>query len=345
MGVFVRQDSPYYWMNLERPGQRPLRVSTKIPITAATPQQTKTNKVLAQAVYNARMGDLARQRHDLAIDRPDVTYQTFADWYETHISAAKRGHAREREILKMLRGEFGAMRLAAIDKDRVLEWRTRRLAQVTAATCNRELDVLKHLLRSAVPKYLEASPIEGLPRVRARNYEPQPLSRGDERKLLKVLDADDKAIVILALDTLMRLSDIVNLRRAQDHGKYLTVLDPKMETAYKVPISSRARRALNRVPKRESAYFFPRRRTDQPRNTIKQMLEHACARAGLDYGRAHGFTFHVLRHTGASRMVAAGVDLRTVQEIGGWKNLRQLSRYTHPTDRAKLRAVERIGRA
>ena len=55
-------------------------------------------------------------------------------------------------------------------------------------------------------------------------------------------------------------------------------------------------------------------------------------------------TFHGLRHAGTARMVDAHTDLRTVQVIGGWSPLRQLSRYAHPTDRATRRAVETIGR-
>ena len=49
---------------------------------------------------------------------------------------------------------------------------------------------------------------------------------------------------------------------------------------------------------------------------------------------------HTLRHTGASVMLAEGVSLRAVQEIGGWTSLRMLERYTHPTDAEKRRAVE-----
>jgi len=52
-----------------------------------------------------------------------------------------------------------------------------------------------------------------------------------------------------------------------------------------------------------------------------------------------GVTHHVLRHTGASAMVAAGISLRVVQDIGGWSSLRMLERYAHPSGAEMRRAV------
>jgi hypothetical protein len=52
-----------------------------------------------------------------------------------------------------------------------------------------------------------------------------------------------------------------------------------------------------------------------------------------------GVTHHVLRHTGASAMVAAGISLRVVQDIGGWSTLRMLERYAHPSGAEMSRAV------
>jgi hypothetical protein len=52
-----------------------------------------------------------------------------------------------------------------------------------------------------------------------------------------------------------------------------------------------------------------------------------------------GVTHHVLRHTGASAMVAAGISLRVVQDIGGWSTLRMLKRYAHPSGAEMSRAV------
>lgn len=53
-------------------------------------------------------------------------------------------------------------------------------------------------------------------------------------------------------------------------------------------------------------------------------------------------TPHVLRHTFASRLEMAGVDLRTVHELGGWSSLDLVQRYAYLTPAHKAEAVERI---
>jgi hypothetical protein len=37
-------------------------------------------------------------------------------------------------------------------------------------------------------------------------------------------------------------------------------------------------------------------------------------------------------------MVAAGISLRVVQDIGGWSTLRMLERYAHPSGAERCRA-------
>jgi integrase/recombinase XerD len=54
------------------------------------------------------------------------------------------------------------------------------------------------------------------------------------------------------------------------------------------------------------------RRDGKPVRALRTVFMNACAAAKLD-----GVTPHVLRHTFASRLAMAGVDLRTIQELGG----------------------------
>ena len=54
------------------------------------------------------------------------------------------------------------------------------------------------------------------------------------------------------------------------------------------------------------------------------------------------FSWHCLRHTLASRLVMAGVDLRTVQELLGNKVIAMTVRYAHLAPKHTLAAVERL---
>lgn len=344
MGVYKREDSAFWYLWLET-AQR--RVKTAIPV-GFTALEKKASRLVALDAYHAEMLALGKAKHGLHVDKPGITFTKFADWYDTHIAAHHRGVIREREILTQLKKVFGATPLAGITKTDVLEWRTARAAATSASTSNRELDVLKHLFAAAVPRYLTESPILKLKRLRPAKQETRVLTPKEEARLLAVLAPADKALILCAIDTLMRLSDVVNLRRDQDRGKYLLVVDPKTEP-YKVPVSARLREALADVPQAGPYYFPQRRKALRPRDyrsSVRKMLQYACEKASpqIPYGRkSGGITFHALRHTGTTRMVEAGVSLRIVQEIGGWKSLRQLERYAHPTEEAKRAAVATIG--
>ncbi len=54
------------------------------------------------------------------------------------------------------------------------------------------------------------------------------------------------------------------------------------------------------------------------------------------------FTWHCLRHTFASRLVMAGVDIRTVQELMGHKTITVTLRYAHLAPQHQLAAVQRL---
>ena len=80
-------------------------------------------------------------------------------------------------------------------------------------------------------------------------------------------------------------------------------------------------------------------RTPQGRRyrNFRTAFEQAVQRAGL-----MDFTFHDLRHTFASRLVMAGVDLPTVKELLGHKSIAMTLRYTHLSTDHKQRAVSAL---
>jgi integrase len=54
------------------------------------------------------------------------------------------------------------------------------------------------------------------------------------------------------------------------------------------------------------------------------------------------FTWHDLRHTFASRLVMAGVDIRTVQELMGHKSITMTMRYAHLSPEHRAAALEKL---
>jgi len=69
----------------------------------------------------------------------------------------------------------------------------------------------------------------------------------------------------------------------------------------------------------------------------RHWFEDAIEKAGIK-----NFTWHDLRHTFASRLVMAGVDLRTVADLMGHANIQMTMRYAHLAPAHTRAAVERL---
>lgn len=300
------------------------------------------------------MGALAKQIHHLS-QRPEaIRFRDYATTYSRDVLSHHRGYSREQEIIKTLTAAFGSLTLPEIDRECVQAWITTRRKAVAARTVNREVAVLKPMLRAAVPKYLQSYPLTGLKRLATVAPKRRLLMPAEEARLLKHLRrADDRAILLVGLDTLTRLGDILDLRWEDDHGKTLYIRDPKDPTAsrpYEVPISKRLRAALNALPE-GGAYIFPKRRTAaNPRawgRVFRVALAAACKAARIDYGRkVGGITFHwATRRTGATRMLQRGAELKAVQAIGNWKRPDvMLEIYAEASSKAARQAVELVSR-
>ncbi|MGE3278109.1 MAG: tyrosine-type recombinase/integrase [Vicinamibacterales bacterium] len=357
MGVVTRRDSPYYWLNLERPGLRPLREATRIPVAAATPQQVKENRRLADQVYAIRMGQLAKQHHGIRDATTRTTFREYASWYLKHRTSQKATAARERSAISHLIAALGRVPLDQIDRHVVQEYLSQRTKVVTASTANREVDILKDMCAWAVPKYLSVNPLVGMRRLRTQKRGIRILTFDEERRLLKVaregragLPADEGAALLMtAIDTFMRMGDLVGLTTDQYHQSYIHVEDPKI-APYDVAVSRRVRRALDGLARRtRSRWVFPAlhagRGARAAENRAIRFFAALCEAAGVPHGRAvRGVTFHSLRHTGATRFIASGGSLRDLMQQGGWRDIESVMRYAHPSDELSDQ-VSAMGRA
>lgn len=366
MGVFKRTDSKYWWLWLEAAPVGQQKERTQILMGETRAERTDSRR-LAERVYIERMHALGSRRHNIAPPRQNIpTFQRFAQWYDLNVAAHHRGKEREREILHRLTQWLGTYRLHEIDPAVVREYRTYRLTTSTviehfggprgprrvlpppaARTVNREVDVLQQVLAAAVPTHFDKSPLDGFADLEVVPPVRRTMSQEEEERLLRELALDDRAIFICAIDTLSRLSDVLDLQHADDGGDLLTIRQSKNGELHTVPVSARLRAALDALPRNATEWLFPRRRaakTERDRRTgYAHALQRACLRAKVPYGRARrGITFHwATRRTGATRMIRAGGDraIATTQRIGNWKDPSVLIGIYQETITAEMRAA------
>jgi site-specific recombinase XerD len=147
----------------------------------------------------------------------------------------------------------------------------------------------------------------------------------------------------LALNTGLRLGEMYGLtwENVNLFRRVLTILRSKNGQMRHVPINSVALNALLELHRRGNGTGpVIRNLQGYPLSDPRHWFEPALYVAGIRY-----FSWHCLRHTFASRLVMAGVDLRTVQELLGHKSIAMTVRYSHLAPAHTLAAVERLAEA
>ncbi|SHO53729.1 Phage integrase family protein [Desulfopila aestuarii DSM 18488] len=115
-----------------------------------------------------------------------------------------------------------------------------------------------------------------------------------------------------------------------------------------VPITEVVQKALEGLDAED--YFFltdshlqNERNRNRPAIIFREAWDQALKRVKQNDPLFPDITIHDLRHTAGTHLLEQGADLRTVADILGHADIRMTSRYTHPSESQKRKAVERIG--
>ena len=123
----------------------------------------------------------------------------------------------------------------------------------------------------------------------------------------------------------------------------LRAYQPKGGTDCHVPMNADVRELLRALPSRlASPWVFPSEvgtTALNSQNFINRVFHPALRRA-----RISDFSWHDLRHTFASRLAMAGVDLHAIQELMGHQSLAMTLRYAHLSPAHKRDAVRQLER-
>lgn len=143
-------------------------------------------------------------------------------------------------------------------------------------------------------------------------------------------------MTLLALNTGMRRGELTSITWSDVnfHTKTVTIRAgyAKSAKARHIPLNSEALEVL-KVYRKQSD---PEGRLFNV-VSVKKSWNALATAAGLST-----FRFHDLRHTFASKLVMAGVDLNTVRELLGHADIRMTLRYAHLAPEHKAAAVEKL---
>jgi integrase len=277
--------------------------------------------------------------------------------YLEQISTSKRPNSarRDRDSAKALLAGFeNEILLINVNTQRIAEYRDARIKKVSPSTIQKEFALLSHLFNIARREWglPVGNPVKDVTRPKIANNRTRFLTNKEAQKLLETAKGSRNRklhpYLVLMMHTGMRPSEAAGLKWGYvDLEARLAKLHiTKTEMRY-VPLTEKASEVLNSIKPDEEdkeAYIFltpksmkSKRIQNIPSLHFKSSFETVRAKAGMK-----DVHLHDLRHTAASHLLMAGVDIRTLAEILGHKTMQMVQRYTHLLNDHKLKAVDRI---
>jgi integrase len=248
------------------------------------------------------------------------------------VKARKKSIKDDERHLKVLKAHFGSdTPLAEISAAKISAWKADRMSAqcpatkrvYAAATINRPLAALRHLLQLAHEDWeqLPAVPrikLEREPQGRIRWLEPD-----EEARLLtacrKSKNKELRSVVVIALESGLRRSELLGLTWDRvDLSRGVIRLElTKSGKRREVPMRQVVYNTLTSLTGTREGRVFKTR-------SIRTAFENASATAGLD-----DFHFHDTRHHFASWFMMREGSLQELKEILGHADITMTLRYAH----------------
>ena len=273
-----------------------------------------------------------------------LTVAAALDRYKLEVSPTKKASTQEGERgrFETLRAFFGAYSLAAVTPELVAKFRDQRLqAGLASNTVRLDLALLGHLYVTAIREWglgLTYNPVHLIRKPSPGAARDRRLTTEEESRLRHAVAEHSNPmlrwIVTIAIETGMRLSEIVTLTREQVslRRRVVRLSETKNGSLRTVPLTATAAEAMREAlanpirPIDTDLVFFGEPGHDGRRRPY--VFNRTWQRIVKQVGIAN-FRFHDLRHEAVSRFVEAGLSDQEVAAISGHKSMQMLKRYTH----------------
>ncbi len=293
-----------------------------------------TNKRKAERIYAQVLADV----HEGQWFKVESKHRTFEELRERYMTdyaipnKAPRTVMKDTDTFNQLAKYFAGHVLSEITPQAIAGYKKyRREMGIKVSTLAKELELLRATLNVAVREWewMDVNPFTKVRIEQPRDNNYRWLTIDEEDALVSKCADRIKGIVIFALNTGMRQDEILSLKW-QDVDmvrKTLIVVKSKNGEQRTLPLNKAAMNILLSKGKIRhiSGMVFPSQAgTKINPGNLRRAFNSARDKSGIDHVR-----FHDLRHTFATRLVQAGVDLYAVKELLGHKSIKMTMRYAH----------------
>lgn len=340
MSLYKPKDSPYWHFDFVVKGRR-FYGSTGVA------EKTAARSIEAAERLKAVTGALKRPHMSV-----DVATEKYYQEKGKHLASSATVNY---QLDNLVDGLKAATLLADVDGGTLAEYVARRRANVSNASVNREIELLRRVYKRAdkvwrvdvgeMPNWSEILLPEPEGRVRE-------LTDAEEGRLFAELRPDFHAMARFAIWTGLRLSNVIGLRWDQvDFDAKVIRLKVKSRKpggeARVLPITPLLMALLQGERRRHKEFVFTyechRRRPERRRGDRYPFTKTGWRRpwkAALSQAKVSDFRFHDTRHTAATRVLRVSGNLKLTKDMLGHRNIATTARYAHVLVDDVARAME-----
>ena len=312
MSLFKRKDSSCWWVKIIIDGRKLQRSSGT------------DDKVKAQEFHDRLKAQMWEQ-HRLGVKPQRSWKDAVVRWLSE--TSEKATHEEDKRKLIWLHAYLGDKVLNEITLDVIDGIRAAKLKEASKGTTNRYLALIRSILLRARDEW---EWIDKAPKIRLFKEtasRERSLTREQAGKLLDELPEHQRDVVLFALATGLRQSNVLKLEWSQinleQRHAWIHGAQSKNRRPIAIPLNEAAYAVLLRQKGKHLDRVFTFR--GKPLNSANTPAwQKALKRAGIT-----DFRWHDLRHTWATWQRQAGTPTHELQRLGGWRTGAMVERYAH----------------
>jgi integrase len=274
-----------------------------------------------------------------------MTFNDVCEKFLEYSKANKKSWRCDVSHMKRFKAHFQNKKLTDITVFDIESYKVKRLQMdISPNTINSELRVLNRIFTYSIEnEWLENNPNRKVKKLKKKIRPERFVTKEEEEKLLSV-DVGPKYdyiknMITFAINTGCRKSEITSLTWQQINfrDRMISLYETKSNKPRKIPMNEEVYDLLIALYFGNNTGYVFKQKNGKKVGDFKIIFRNICKLAGVS-----GITFHMLRHTFCSRLMANGVNILIIQQLLGHASITTTALYAHSYKQQKVDAVNSL---